>query len=122
MVGSSSSIRCQIGLEYGCVGSVKTSANSSRSVSHFVDTGDVSPASCRWSSCDSGLACCKYSVAAMVELRWPTSVEHAASIQIANAFLCKDGVRSMSYICFAVHNVVECLLRVSMVPVTIGAV
>ena len=101
---------------------MKTSANSSRSVSHFIDTGDVSPASRYWLSCDSGLGCCEYSVAAMDELRWPALVEHAASIRIANAFLRKDGVRSMSYICFAVHNVAECLLQVLMVPVTTGAV
>ena len=106
----------------GCVGSVKTSANSSRSVSYFVDTGDVSPASRCWSSCDSGVGCCEYSVAAVDELRWPASVKHAASIQIANAFLCNDGVHSMSYICFVVHNIVECLLWVLMVPVTTGAV
>ena len=101
---------------------MKTSANSSRSVSHFVDTGDISPASRCWSSRDSGLGCCEYSVAAVDELRWPASVERAASIRIANAFLCKDGVCSMSYICFAVHNIAECLLRVLMVPVTTGAV
>ena len=101
---------------------MKTSANSSRSVSHFVDTGDVSPASRCWSSCDSGLACCEYSVVAVDELRWPASVENAVSIRIANTFLCNDGVLSMSYICFAVHNVAECLLQVLMVPVTTGAV
>ena len=101
---------------------MKTSANSSRSVSHFVDTGDVSPAPCCWSSCDLGLGCCEYSVVAMDELRWPASVEHAASIQIADAFLRNDVVCSMSYICFVVHNVAECLLRVSMVLVTTGAV
>ena len=121
MVGSSSSIQCWIGLECGCVGSVKTSGNSSRSVSHFVDTGDVSPVSRCWSSCDSGLGSCEYSVAAVDELRWPASVEHAASMRIANAFLRKDGVRSMSYICFAVHNVAKCLLLVSRVPVSTGA-
>ena len=101
---------------------MKTSANSSRSVSHFVDTGDISPASCFWSSCDSGLGSCEYSVVAVGKLRWPASVEHAVSIQIANTFLCNDGVHSMSYICFMVHNVAECLLRVSMVIVTTGAV
>ena len=101
---------------------MKTSANSLRSVSHFVDTGDISPASHCWLSCDSGLGCCEYSVAAVDELRWPASVEHAASIWIANAFLHNDGVCSMSYICFAVHNVAECLLWASMVPVTTGAV
>ena len=101
---------------------MKTSANSSRSVSHFVDTGDVSLASHCWSLCDSGLGSCEYSVAAVDELRWPASVKHAASMRITNAFLRNDGVLSMSYICFAVHNVAECLLRVSMVPVTAGAV
>ena len=101
---------------------MKTAAHSSRSISHFVDTGDVSPASRCCSSCDSGLTCCEYSVMAVVELRWPASVKHAASTQIANAFLCNDGVCSMSYICFAVHNVEECLLQVSMVLVTTGAV
>ena len=87
-----------------------------------MDTGDISPASYYWLSCDSGLGCCEYSVAAVVELRWPGSVKQAASIQIANAFLHNDGVRSMSYICIAVHNVAECLLWMSMVPVTTGAV
>ena len=101
---------------------MKTSANSSRTVSHFVDTSDISPAFHCCLLCDSGLGYCEYSVTAMDELRWPASVEHAASIQIANAFLRNDGVHSMTYICFAVHNVVECLLRVSMVPVTTGAV
>ena len=101
---------------------MKTSANSSRSVSYFVDTGDVLPVCHCWSLCDSGLGWCEYSVTAMVELRWPASVEYAVSIQFANVFLHKDGVLSMSYICFAVHNAAECLLRVSMVPVTTGAV
>ena len=101
---------------------MKTSANSSRSVSHFIDTGNVSPASHCWLSCDSGLGSCEYSVAVVDELRWPASVEHAASIRIANAFLRNDGVLSMSYICFAVLNVAECLLRVLMVAVTTGAV
>ena len=106
----------------GCVGSVKTSANSSRRVSHLVATGDISPAYCCWLSCNSGLACCEYSVAAVVELRWPASVKHATSIQIANAFLHNDGVCSMSYICFTVHKAAECLLQLSMVPVSTGAV
>ena len=87
-----------------------------------MDTGDVSPVSCCWLLSESGLGSCEYSVAAVDKLRWPASVEHTASIRIANAFLRKDGVCSMSYICFAVHNVAECLLRVSMVPVTTGAV
>ena len=101
---------------------MKTSANSSRSISHFVDTSDISPAFRCWSSCGLGLGCCEYLVAAVDELKWPASVKHAASMRIANAFLRNDGVLSMSYICFAVHNVAECLLRVSMVPVTSGAV
>ena len=110
-----------MGLECGCVGSVKISVNSSKSLSHFEDTGDVSPVSCCWSLCNSGLGC-EYSVAAVDELRWPASVKHAVSIRIANAFLRNDGVCSMSYICFAVHNIAECLLQLSMLPVSTGAV
>ena len=100
----------------------ETSVNSLSSVSQFVGAGDISPVSHCWSSCDSGLGCCEYSVAAVDELRWPASVERAASIRIANALLRKDGVLSMSYICFVVHNIVECLLWVLLVPVTTGAV
>ena len=83
-------------------------------------TGDVSPVSCYWSSCGSGLGWCEYSVAAVDELSWPALLKQAASIWIANAFLCSEGIHSMSYICFVVHNVAECLLQESMVLVTTG--
>ena len=101
---------CLIGLWCGCVGSVKTSANSLNSVSHFVATDNIFPVSCCWSLCESSWGWCEYSVAAVDMLRWLASVEQAASIQIAKDFCCSDGVLSMSYICFVMHNVDECLV------------
>ena len=101
-------MHCLIGLGCSCEGSMKASATSSRSMSHFMATGDIFPVSHCWSLCDASWGLYKYSVVAVDALRWLASGKQAVSFQIANAFCHSDGVLRMSYICFVVHNVAEC--------------